>query len=463
MNKAVINHIRKFTTFEWLVFIKVLENQTEEELKKIEPNSIELYNLQNFNWYVILADLALRLAEYERTKVNFKQLPTPDDYRKYISLYLNSSDNESNFTKDLNYSLNLALSKYGYEQMKRYAPPVNDLGRLIKLYGGIESVFQEKFGLLPKQAVYFYTLNNAKHEIYEPFDFKNMLRLLQGYDSTITENRLQTFLNIFSITIKDYRLSAKNEGITKTTVKSKRLIEKYPIICLDKNYLYFIPSIHVLLESLSHKIFEKLKELQKNSDAFQRKFGDVFEDYIRALTQFSHKEHFYECNQLIQEDHQKKAEFYLVKDDIAIIVEAKLLHIDEQIILNGSSVDLERKFKNTIRTAVEQIQSCFEKIDKGHQYGLIVIHTHIPLLETYTKQFEGRKGFDFLNNIKIISIIDYEILIHNEIESIFDYLKQDDENKQQIALSFEQRNPFCEQSVLDLVDELSDKTPDMLQ
>lgn len=463
MTKPVINHIRKFTTLEWLVFIKVLENKTEEELKKIEPNRAELYNLQNSNWYVILVDLALRLSNYERTKVNLQQLPTKYDYRTFISFYLDSSDNETNFTADLNHSLNLALSKYGYEQMKRYGPPVNNLGRIIKLYGGVESIFRDTFGLSPKQALYFYTLNKAKHEIYEPFDIKNMLRLLQGYDVTITENRLQTFLNIFSITIKDYRLSSKNEGIMKTTVKSKRLIEKYPIICLERNYLYFIPSIHVLLESLSHKIFEKLKELQKNSNDFQRKFGDVFEDYIRALTQFSHKEHFYECNQLIQQDHQKKAEFYLVKDDTAIIVEAKLLYIDEQIILNGSTIDLETKFKNTIRTAVEQIQSCFENIKMDHKYGLIVIHTHVPLLETYIQQFQGRKGFDFLNNIKIISIIDYEILIHNEIESIFKYLKQDDGDKQQIALFFEQRNPFCKQSVLDLIDEVRDKTPNMLQ
>lgn len=463
MNKPVIDHIKKFTTYEWLVFVKVLENKTEDELKKIEPNSIELYNLRNTNWYVILADLALRFANYERTKVNLQQLPTKYDYRKFISFYLESSDNEINFAADLNHSLNLALSKYGYEQMKRYTPPINDLGRLINLYGGVESVFRDKFGLSPKQAVYFYTLNNAKHDIYEPFDFKNMLRLLQEYDLNISEKRLKTFLNIFSITIKDYRLSAKKDGISKTTVKSKRLIEKYPIIYFESNDSYFIASIHVLLESLSHKIFEKLKELQKNSDDFQRKFGDVFEGYIRALTQFSHKEHFYECDQLIQQNHQKKAEFYLVKDDIAIIVEAKLLHIDEQIILNGSTVDLETKFKNTIRTAVEQIQSCFENIDICHKYGLIVIHTHIPLLETYIQQFQGRKGFDFLNNIKIISIIDYEILIHNEIESIFKYFKQDDGEKQQIALFFEQKNPFSEQSLTNLIDELRDKIPDMLQ
>lgn len=460
-NKPIIDHIKKFTTYEWLVFVKVLENKTEDELKKIEPNRTELYNLQNSNWYVILADLALRFANYERTKVNLQQLPTKYDYRTFISFYLESSDNETNFTADLNHSLNLALSKYGYEQMKRYAPPVNDLGRLINLYGGIESIFRDKFGLSPKQAVYFYNLNNAKHDIYEPFDFQNMLRLLQGYDLNISEKRLKTFLNIFSITIKDYRLLAKNEGITKTTVKSKRLIEKYPIIHFESNDSYFIPSIHVLLESLSHKIFEKLKELQSND--FQRKFGDIFEDYIRKLTQFSHEEYFHECNKLVQQDGQKKAEFYLIKDDIAIIVEAKLLHIDEQIILHGSTLNLEAKFKDTIRNAIKQIQSCFEKIDKEHMYGLIVIHTHIPLLETYIKQFEGRKDFDFLNNIKIISIIDYEILIHNSIECIFGYLNQEDGNKQQVALSFEQRNPFCKQSVIDLLDELRDKTPDMLQ
>lgn len=34
-NKRLIGHIKKYTTFEWLVFIKILENKSDDELLKI--------------------------------------------------------------------------------------------------------------------------------------------------------------------------------------------------------------------------------------------------------------------------------------------------------------------------------------------------------------------------------------------------------------------------------------------
>ena len=36
-NKVLINHIKTYTTFEWLLFIKVLENKTKDDIKKLEP------------------------------------------------------------------------------------------------------------------------------------------------------------------------------------------------------------------------------------------------------------------------------------------------------------------------------------------------------------------------------------------------------------------------------------------
>lgn len=457
INKKLISHIKIYTTFEWLVFIKALENTSDEELLKIEPNQMERHNLQNSNWYSKLVDLALRLSDYEKRVVILDSLPKTQDYREFIKLYLNSYDSESNFKEDLDYSLDLAITKYLYEQGKNYAPPVNGMGRLIELYNTKEPLFKELFGLTPKQILYFYTLNNEKHNIYEPFDFDNMLRLIKSYDNKITERRLKKFLDIFSKSIKDYRLEAKKLGITKNTMKSIRLIEQYPIIKLENNH-YFIASINILLESLSYKIFAILNKEVKNSENFKQSFGNTFENYLRNLTKFSHSEYFYECDELVREESHKKAEFYMMKDNTVLVIESKLLHIDENIILHSSAVDLEEKFKDTIFSALDQIDSCFKKLNAQNKYAVIVIHTHIPLLENFIRLFKHKSKHDFLDNVMILSVVDYEIMIHNSFEKIIKYIEMTYTNeKGQVALYFERRNKFLEASILDLINDLKNK------
>ena len=453
-NKNLINHIKSYTTLEWLIFIKILENKSDDELKKIEPIEIERYNLQNTNWYRILSDLSLRLSNREKTIVKFDNIPTKLDYRKFISLYINSYDNESNFKDDLDFDLNLALSKYGYEQLKIYQPPVNDLGRLISLYESKENLFKELFGLTPKQIIYFYSLNNSKHSIYEPFDFKNMLRLLKEYDNKINAKKLKKFLDMFSITIKKYRQEAKKLGITKKTMKSKRLIETYPIVAFNNGY-YLVPSINILLTSLSYKIFDVINQQFNDSQSFKVKFGDTFENYIRNLTKFSHNDYFLECNELVKNDNRDKAEFYLIKDESCLVVESKLLHIEDGLILNKSAKEIKRKFEKTIEKALGQLDSCFKKIDKKNKYGIIVIHTHMPLLENYIQLFDYGEKYGFLDNVMIISVIDYEILIHNSFDEIIEYFqKSKDSEKSQIPLHFKQINKYCQKRYFELIDEL---------
>lgn len=447
--------MKTYTTYEWLTFIKILENKSDEELLKIEPSKSERHLLRNSNWYSKLLDLALRLSDYEKIKID--NLPSIQDYRKFIKLYLNSYDSESNFKADLDYSLDLAFAKYTYEQLKNYAPPVNDMGRLLELYNEKEPLFKEFFGLTPKQILFFYTLHNSKHDIYEAFDLTNIHRLIKNYDNKITEKKLKKFLNVFSIDIKKYRLKAKEIGITKYTMKSIRLVEQYPIIKLE-NERYLIPSKNVLLGALSYKVFVVLNREVKNSESFKQSFGDTFENYLRDLTKFSQNEYLHECKELIKEkEDRKKAEFYLLKDDTTLIMESKLLHIDENIILNSSVVELESKFKETIYDAIKQIDSCFEKLDVKNKYAVIVIHTHIPLLENFIKLFKNKAKYDFLDNVIILSVVDYEVMIHNSFEKIIEYFElPNTNNKSQVALHFEQRNKFLERSCLNLIDEIKE-------
>lgn len=453
-NKVIVNHIKTYTTFQWLLFIKILENKTDKEMSRIEPNDMERNLLQNSNWYLIIADLAIRFSDYEKTKVKLSELPTKFDYRKFISLYLNCEDNEGNFKEDLSSSIHVALARYGHEQLKRYSPIVNNFGRLLDLYNEKEKLFKQFLGFTPKQILYFATLNNGKHDIYEPFDFRNMLRLLKEYDSKITAKHLDRFLKAMSISIKNYRLKSKELGNTKEKVKTIRLIEQYPIIELANNY-YFIPSINALIESMTYKIFNTLNDLQVNQQNFRREFGDTFENYTRRLTKFSHNDYFYECNDLITETKKEKAEYYLLKDDSTIVVESKLLPVDESIILHGGLKELEDAFIETIDKALSQIESTFNAITATNKYAIIVIHTHTLLLENYIELVRNRLHYDFVDNVVILSIIDYEILIHNSFDRILEYFNQTkDSSKQQVSLFFNQNNKYLDKVFRDVFEEL---------
>jgi len=450
--KQLIDHMKKFSTFEWLTFIKKLENTTDEEFKKVIKKEFDLHSIKNANWYILIIDLALRMSKYKQNIVKFQDLPSYKDYTNFIQLYVNSEDSEQ-FSINLNHSLALGLSKLTYEQLKLYAPMYHGMGRLLILYTFIEDKIKNNFGLSPRQIVIFFMYNNGKHTIYQPFSLEVMCKNLQKIDNSFTCKKLQKFLDAFSLTIKEYRMKAKEMGITKNTIKSKRLIFTYPIISLENNH-YFIPSIYILEEGLSYKIFETLDGLQRKSQVFRKDFGIDFENYIRQLTKTSHNEYFYECDFLIKDETQRRAEFYLVKDDISIVIEAKLLHIDEDIILYGSSQKLEWKFEKKIKDALAQIESCFNELNTKYHYGIIVIHTHIPMLESYLKSFKFTKKYEWIDNIIIMSIVDYEVMVHNPFQKIVQYFQEKEEDSKQVALYFEQTNQYLLDNCNNLIDEL---------
>jgi hypothetical protein len=179
---------------------------------------------------------------------------------------------------------------------------------------------------------------------------------------------------------------------------------------------------------------------------------------VRNLTKFSHCEYFYECDKLVREESNRKAEFYIMKDNTTLVIESKLLHIDEKVILHASAIELEKKFKNTIFSALDQIDSCFKKLDVENKYAVIVIHTHMPLLENFIRLFKYKCKYDFLDNVIILSVVDYEIMIHNSFERIIEYFEIPYTNeKSQVSLYFENRNKFLETSCLKLISDLKNK------
>jgi len=447
--------MKKFTTFQWLVFIKILENKSDAELEKLEKNKLNLNMLQNSNWYLLILDLSIRLSEDKERKVNVDHLPTLKDYYEFVKLYINSSDVDKgkNFSKDLEYSLHLAMVKMTYEQLKMYAPISNCIGRLIKLYGSIDNKVQDVLGLTPNQIAIFYMLIDVKSDIYEPFSFQQIFEILNSWDNTLSSKNLKKFFTVFSITVKDYRLRLKELRVTKNKIKSTRLISKAPILDLTNEH-YFIPSKFILNEALTYKIFEVINESYESSETFKRSFGTTLENYIRELTYISHANHFNECKNLITETMgKKKAEFFLSEGDTTIVIESKLLHIDEDILLHGSARELDRKMDERVKDALTQIESCFNYMETKFKYGIIVIHTHMPMIDSLLSELKASLNNKNKGNIILVSIIDFEIMIHNPYQKIIEYFKESNKDKS-VALFFEHVNPFLKQANVELIENL---------
>lgn len=93
--------------------------------------------------------------------------------------------------------------------------------------------------------------------------------------------------------------------------------------------------------------------------------------------------------------------------------------------------------EKTLKKALKQIESCFNHLNKTENYGIIVIHTHLPFLNSYLDHFIKKSES---KKIILLSIIDYEILINNPREKIFQYLEQNLDkklnNKREVNLFF---------------------------
>jgi flagellar biosynthesis chaperone FliJ len=409
--------IKQFSVFEWLVFIKVVETMSGKYIEKLTLDESKLFNLTNSNWYPIIMDLAIRFSSYDTTDmIEIYDFKMNNAYQQFIPLYVNHHDDLEKYKKDLKNNVNLMLSRAMNEQLRHTSPYINSLGRLIKLYEGKDTLFKQEFGLTNKQMIVFYFMSKELSKIDKSPSNIILYEVIQKIDSSIKKKDFERFLNNFSISIKNYRLKAKELGITKHTIKCERLIYKYPIIIHNASYM--IPSMNVLLDVLSYKIFDKLNE--NSSESFKRDFGDEFENYIREMTQHFHDENMYECDELITKDSKKRAEFYLLKNNISLVIEAKVLAIDEKMIIDSDIKELEKKFKNTIGNAIKQMNSCSDKCP--NMYGLIVIHTHIPTINNFFQKYKSSLVPQLKNKVVLISVVEYENLISKSFEKIIEQI-----------------------------------------
>lgn len=424
MSSLLLTHIKSFYLYQWLIRLKTIESLNQSELEIFFDKDLSKQAmLNNLNFLEVIADLAIRNSDNkmfpkQTGESDLDALPTiRDDYLFVVNQYINESETE-NFVVNMQRSPFLSMSAFMYEQVKYITPVINELGRIAVL-------FKDTFGLEPEQIVFILImLNSIQKETRGIFNIKTDQHMRILYDCNIcTWDDLNKFFSVFSISVRDYRMLAKDRGISKHTKKCQRIISEYPIlknyISLDNHELYYIPLSNLLIYSISKTLFPKIYSIQEKS-RFKSKFGNYFEDYVRDMCLHSFgADKLVECSKIIKEEGKNIAEFQLnIDKETVLIVEAKAVYINEKYIIDSNIDKLNRAIENDLRKAYKQIHSCFNHIEFKEKFGIIVIMSYLPGLSSLAEHFK-QKGFEYTSdNIVIMSIQEFEVLIGNSPEII---------------------------------------------
>lgn len=426
MNKIFKDLINKYHPIQWLA--KCIE---KERIKKDEgfDYTKDLYNKTEF--LNILSDIVIRISQ--NSKLDTK-IPTDIEFEYFFRGYINT---EAFKTKLIEKHGLEAMPIIMHEQIKFVDNIKNILGRMIVLYGKYEDEIKEATGLnINDLIVIFFTIkgkySNEKFHIFQKENISTYV--IDG----LQEDKIEKFLNYFSITIKEYKQKLKSLGIDKSQLHSFRLIEKYPIIKIEDRG-YIVPNTDNLMQSISSNLnIHLLEHYQANGEGlkFNNILGTKFEDYVTELT----KQNF---DNLISADsivpkNSLNSEFVIDYQDVSIVVEVKKLTLKRDTTFQDNINEFNNILERHLVKAFAQVETTFNYVRNKNKIGIIVIFDYInfpTMINSYLKNKyptynkKDQQGnitetisLKYPDNILIMHIGSYEALMANSKQEIIEIL-----------------------------------------
>jgi hypothetical protein len=410
VNQNFLNHINKYHPIEWLLKSVELSRRDNSKFK----SKLDISSSSEF--LVIMSDVAIRVSQ---KNIYNGDIPTDKEYEDFIHLYINTQD--SNHTKLLQDHGVIALSLICTEQMKFHYPIVNLIGRLSLLYSHYEDEILGMAGLRITHILTILIALMAHYQKPENYIFEARNINVKG----LTKENINSFLNFFSSDVKAYKNELKNLGFDKRKLYSFRLLEKKPIINFNKEY-YILPSIDNLLYSITSGMnihlltyFSNIGKGKKYHDLL----GGKFEDYVRLLT-CEVFDDIIEAKDIVPKE-TENAEFVIDFDNTAIVVEVKKFVLLRDSAFKTDINDLDTLIKRHIVKAYKQIKTTFKYVKQGKKIGIIVTLGDINIQTSifdYLRSKYPNEGAEYLDNIIIMSIGQYEALFANTPEDIMTIL-----------------------------------------
>ncbi len=412
--------LKKYNTFTWLVFIKYIENIENKVDKNISKEEL----IFNKGLRFPLIDLVLRLSNIDTAKFSAKKTPTREEINILLSEY-----NEEHFKNFIpifeNRGYEIAIGLFLDEQMKVSYPLTNLLGRINLLFENFNYLIGK---LTPTDlshiSLILLTIYNKENSFFYIKDVKIVVNTLKEINIfVLEENKIDDFFSHFSTNVKDYRKIAREEyNISNKTLKSYRVIYEKPIIKNLETNQFIIPSFKILVESITKLIIKKMKSEKYLNNI---NFGKIFEDYIKKLTSSI----FDDILEFKEVDNKNKAEFFINYEDYNIVIEVKSFMFNENDISYENVKSINRKLENNIKKAFIQIEESFKRLNNAKEkIGIIVTFEKDFILSNLNnsylrKQFKTSKTI-YQNNIIILSIDEYEVLMSNSSNNVIRILNE---------------------------------------
>ncbi|MDK2063239.1 hypothetical protein PT520_11995 [Aliarcobacter butzleri] len=433
MDKIFKEIINKYHPVQWLA--KCVEKERKRNSKAFDYTK-DLYNKTEF--LNILSDIVIRISQ--NIKLNTK-IPTDIEFEYFFRGYINT---EAFKTKLIEKHGLDAMPLIMHEQIKFVDNKKNILGRMIVLYGKYEDEIKKATGLsLNDLIVIFFIIKSRYSE-------KNFYIFQEDYVSTyvvdgLQQDKIENFLDYFSITIKEYRQKLKSLGIDKSKLNSFRLIEKYPIIKIDK-IGYIVPNIDNLMQSISSNLnIHLLEQYQAKGEGlkFNNLLGAKFEDYVTELTK-QNFDNLKSADSIVPKN-SLNSEFVIDCQDTSIVVEVKKLTLKRDTSFKDDIEDFNNILERHLVKAFAQVETTFNYVKNKNKIGIIVIFDYInfpTMINSYLKSKypiyykKDKKGnvtegisLNYPDNILIMHIGSYEALMANSKQEIIKILSTHLEKK----------------------------------
>lgn len=271
--------IKKYSVKAWLTFIRDIniKMKYDENFRKKQENIIR----HKPEFLISSADISLRRSPYE---IQNKYTPSFEELNLLGMAEIDIPDSDGDNLIEL-FGI-AAISLMAFWQNRFNYNTMNVLGRLNKYYRRYDEQLIDGIGLSIDDIgiIYYAIFINYQQE---PHHYLRKDAITNKSIDSLSEENVAKFFDYFSTTIKDYRLAARDDGIsTKDYGKFKYLL-RYPIVELEEN-LYIIPIFEQLLDTIANNLYFVLLDIHSSisrskSHKFLSEHGDVFEEYILDL------------------------------------------------------------------------------------------------------------------------------------------------------------------------------------
>lgn len=209
------------------------------------------------------------------------------------------------------------------------------------------------------------------------------------YDEDTINKLTDQFRHIFQLKNQDCFIKRIGADFNHYRIYNGDLnpLIKFPIVITHQNpdpqlpEVYIIPSLRNFNIRITNGLYYDLTDTMrtKSGNPFKNAFGHVFQNYIGILL----KEHF-KTWEIIPEirynKHNDTVDWFIVKDNRAIIIEVKQSSLSLESKLSGSLKGIKKDISKNIFKAIKQIYNTIEAI-QSNKYSSLAIFKNITRFE----------------------------------------------------------------------------------